>query len=116
MDPLIRLVDVKKCYSSGPTCEIFPLAGVSLDLFQGDRVILLGKSGSGKSTFLNIVGGVDSPTEGGVFFDGREITRMSSQDMAYFRRKEVGFIFQSFNLFPTLTAVSYTHLTLPTKA
>jgi putative ABC transport system ATP-binding protein len=111
MDPLIKLVDVKKCYSSGPACEIFPLAGVSLELFQGDRVILLGKSGSGKSTFLNIVGGVDSPTEGRVFFDGREITRMTSQDMAHFRRKEVGFIFQSFNLFPTLTVGE--NVTLP---
>ncbi|MFH0959565.1 MAG: ABC transporter ATP-binding protein [Pseudomonadota bacterium] len=111
MDPLIRLVDVKKCYSSGPVCEVFPLAGVSMDLFQGDRVILLGKSGSGKSTFLNIVGGVDSPTQGKVFFDGREITRMSISDMAYFRRKEVGFIFQSFNLFPTLTVGE--NVTLP---
>ncbi|MGC8605443.1 MAG: ABC transporter ATP-binding protein, partial [Desulfomonilaceae bacterium] len=103
MDPLIKLIDVRKCYSSGPDCEVFPLAGIDFELFQGERVILFGKSGSGKSTFLNIIGGVDSPTSGRIYFDGREITSMPNADLAYYRRKEVGFIFQSFNLFPTLT-------------
>ncbi|MDD3471911.1 MAG: ABC transporter ATP-binding protein [Syntrophaceae bacterium] len=103
MSELIRLEDVSKCYSSGPSCDIFPLLSVDLELEQGARMILLGKSGSGKSTFLNIVGGVDSPTSGKVFFDGKEITSMSPVDLAEYRRKQVGFIFQSFNLFPTLT-------------
>ncbi len=103
MAGLLRLENVSKCYSSGPNCEVFPLSSVSLELEQGDRIILLGKSGSGKSTFLNIVGGVDTPTSGKVFFNGRELTSLSQTDLADYRRKEVGFIFQSFNLFPTLT-------------
>ncbi|MCX5874257.1 MAG: ABC transporter ATP-binding protein [Deltaproteobacteria bacterium] len=111
MGPLLKLIDVRKCYSSGPKCDIFPLAGVSFELLQCERVILLGKSGSGKSTFLNIVGGMDSPTQGQVFFDGSEITRMSPVDLAHYRRREVGFIFQSFNLFPTLTVGE--NVTLP---
>ncbi|MGC8657980.1 MAG: ABC transporter ATP-binding protein [Desulfomonilaceae bacterium] len=111
MEPLLRLVNVRKCYSSGPQCEIFPLAGIDFELCQGERAILFGKSGSGKSTFLNIVGGVDSPTKGEVYFDNREITAMSHEDLAHYRRKEVGFIFQSFNLFPTLTVGE--NVTLP---
>lgn len=111
MPELIRLENVSKCYSSGPTCEVFPLDSVSLELQQGERMILLGKSGSGKSTFLNIVGGVDTPTSGKVFFNSKELTSLSHSDLADYRRKEVGFIFQSFNLFPTLTVGE--NLTLP---
>lgn len=103
MTELIRLENVSKCYSSGPNCDVFPLFSVNLQLDQGARMILLGKSGSGKSTFLNIVGGVDTPTSGRVFFNGTELTALSQADLANYRRKEVGFIFQSFNLFPTLT-------------
>ncbi len=103
MSQLIKLDNVSKCYLSGQSCEVFPLLSVSLELQQGDRMILLGKSGSGKSTFLNIVGGVDSPTSGRVFFNGKELTALSQTDLADYRRREVGFIFQSFNLFPTLT-------------
>lgn len=66
-------------------------------------MVLLGKSGSGKSTFLNIVGGVDLPTRGRVLFDGRDLSALSQAELAQYRRREVGFIFQSFNLFPTLT-------------
>lgn len=111
MAGLIRLEKVSKCYSSGPSCEVFPLSSVSLELGQGERMILLGKSGSGKSTFLNIVGGIDTPTSGKVFFKGRELTSLTRGDLADYRRKEVGFIFQSFNLFPTLTVGE--NVTLP---
>ncbi len=100
---MIRLENVSKCYHSGIACEIFPVKGVSLDIPFGDRIVLLGKSGSGKSTFLNLVGGVDVPTTGRIFFGDREITSLSQGELAGYRRKEVGFIFQSFNLFPTLT-------------
>ena len=103
MASLIRLENVTKCYHSGLSCEIFPLNGIDLDVAQGERIILLGKSGSGKSTFLNLVGGVDQPTSGKVFFDNRDITTLSQSELAQYRRKEVGFIFQSFNLFSTLT-------------
>lgn len=101
--PLIRLEHVSKCYHSGLSCDIFPLDGVSLDIARGERIVLLGKSGSGKTTFLNLVGGVDRPTTGKVFFGERDITTLSQKELAEYRRREVGFIFQSFNLFPTLT-------------
>jgi putative ABC transport system ATP-binding protein len=103
MGPLLRLEDVSKCYPSGRSCEVFPLNAVTLDIDQGERIILLGKSGSGKSTFLNLVGGVDVPTSGRISFDGRDLASLSQRDLAWYRRTEVGFIFQSFNLFPTLT-------------
>lgn len=103
MAPLLKLESVTKCYITGLTCEIFPINGVSLHIAAGERIILLGKSGSGKSTFLNLVGGVDRPTSGSVFFDGRDLAALSSYELAQYRRTQVGFIFQSFNLFSTLT-------------
>lgn len=102
-DSLIRLDNVSKSFHSGLSCEIYPLNSISLDVDQGERIILLGKSGSGKTTFLNLVGGVDVPTSGDIFFDGRRISAMSSSELALYRRKEVGFIFQAFNLFSTLS-------------
>lgn len=103
MSLLLRLENVSKSYHAGGASEIFPLAGVNLEVNQGERIVLLGKSGSGKTTFLNMIGGMDSPTSGKIFFDGLEITRFSPTQLAQYRRKEIGFIFQSFNLFPTLT-------------
>lgn len=101
--PLIRLENVRKCYHSGLSCEIFPLNGIDLDVARGEKIILLGKSGSGKSTFLNLVGGIDQPTSGTVFFGNRDMRTLSHPELAFYRRKEVGFIFQSFNLFSTLS-------------
>jgi putative ABC transport system ATP-binding protein len=111
MQPLVRLENVTKHYPSGVSRAVVPLNDVTLEIAQGERILLLGKSGSGKSTFLNILGGVDLPTSGRVFFDGREITALHQEDLALYRRKEVGFVFQSFNLFPTLTVGE--NLTLP---
>jgi len=101
--PVLRLENVRKCYHSGLSCEIFPLNGIDLEVARGEKIILLGKSGSGKSTFLNLVGGIDQPTSGKVFFDDRDMTTLSHPELARYRRREVGFIFQSFNLFSTLT-------------
>ena len=103
MPPLLRLERVTKRYHSGEAAAIFPLDDVNLELHEGERIVLLGKSGSGKTTLLNLVGGVDVPTSGRVFFAGTEITGLSSEDLARYRRREIGFIFQSFNLFSTLT-------------
>jgi len=103
MTPLLRLVNVGKSYVTGSTGEIFPVRDVSIDIFQGDRIGLLGKSGSGKTTFLNLVGGVDTPSSGTIHFNGRDLGALSPPQLAHYRRSEVGFVFQSFNLFPTLT-------------
>ncbi len=103
MKSLLHLVHVSKRFHNGEGCEVFPLRDVNLQMEHGERIILLGKSGSGKTTFLNLVGGMDSPTEGKIFFNGNEITGLSTVKLAEYRRKDVGFIFQSFNLFPTLT-------------
>ncbi len=103
MDTLIRLENVTKCYQSGVSCALFPLKGVSLEIRDGERVVLLGKSGSGKTTFLNLIGGVDRPTTGRIFFGDQELSAVAPSVLAQYRRKDVGFIFQSFNLFPTLT-------------
>lgn len=100
---LIRLHNVSKCYQSGGSCELFPLNGVSLEILRGQRIVLLGKSGTGKTTFLNLIGGVDRPTSGRIFFEDREISSLPTEALARYRRKEVGFVFQSFNLFSTLT-------------
>jgi len=103
MAPLLRLQSVTKCYITGLTCQIFPINGITLEIEPGERIILLGKSGSGKSTFLNLVGGVDRPTSGSIFFDGRDLAVLRAYELAQYRRTQVGFIFQSFNLFSTLT-------------
>ena len=103
MNPLIRLHNVSKCYRSGASCELFPLSGVNFEIGRGERIMLLGKSGTGKTTFLNLVGGVDRPTSGSIFFEDLEISALPPGVLAQYRRKEVGFIFQSFSLFSTLT-------------
>ena len=80
------------------------LRGVDLDLYEGELVVLLGASGSGKSTLLNIIGGLDVPTEGHVRFHDQDLTNASSRELTQFRRMHVGFVFQFYNLIPSLTA------------
>jgi len=92
-----------KVYGTGDLA-VHALRGVDLDLYQGDLVVLLGPSGSGKSTLINILGGLDAPTAGQVFFDGRELTAFDDRAMTDYRRHHVGFVFQFYNLIPSLTA------------
>ncbi|NOT62219.1 MAG: ABC transporter ATP-binding protein, partial [Acidobacteria bacterium] len=80
------------------------LAGVSVEIAAGEFVAILGTSGSGKSTLLNLFGGLDRPTSGEIRFDGRDLTPFTSREMARYRLRNVGMIFQSFNLIPTMTA------------
>jgi putative ABC transport system ATP-binding protein len=80
------------------------LRGVDLRVEAGELIVLLGPSGSGKSTFLNIVGGLDVPSEGQVIFEGRDLSSLSEDELTFYRRRHVGFVFQAYNLVPSLTA------------
>ncbi len=99
----LRIVGVTKTYLTGEV-EARALRGVDLELFEGEMVTLLGPSGSGKSTLLNIMGGLDRPTEGRVFFRDQEITALNDAGLTRYRREHVGFVFQFYNLIPSLTA------------
>ena len=101
--PILVTEGITKVYRSGPVA-VHALAGVSLTLYQSEVVVLLGASGSGKSTLLNILGGLDQPTDGRVFFRDRELTGLTDAGLTEFRRDHVGFVFQFYNLVPSLTA------------
>ena len=92
-----------KVYKTGEV-EVHALRGVDLDLYHGEFVVLLGASGSGKSTLLNIIGGLDIPTAGRVLFHDHELTRANTGELTEYRRTHVGFVFQFYNLIPSLTA------------
>nr|WP_231510274.1 ABC transporter ATP-binding protein [Fischerella sp. PCC 9605] len=94
---------ITKVYRMGEV-EVHALRSIYLDLYEGEFVVLLGPSGSGKSTLLNILGGLDVPTSGHVFFRNRDLTHASEAELTRFRRNCVGFIFQFYNLIPSLTA------------
>jgi putative ABC transport system ATP-binding protein len=102
-DPLFCVRGLTKIYPSGEV-EVRALDGVDLDLFAGELVVLLGASGSGKSTLLNILGGLDVPTEGTVTYRSKDLTQADEKMLTLYRRNTVGFIFQFYNLIPSLTA------------
>lgn len=95
--------DLTKVYKMGAV-EVTALDHVDIELYQGELVVLLGPSGSGKSTLLNILGGLDQPTSGTVSFGGEDLTRASDRKLTTYRRDHVGFVFQFYNLIPSLTA------------
>ena len=92
-----------RIYRTGPD-EVHALRGVDLDLLGGEFIALLGPSGSGKSTLLNLLGGLDRPSSGEMWFRGEALTRLDDRALALYRRRHVGFVFQSYNLIPSLTA------------
>ena len=98
-----RARNLTKVYGSGPAA-VHALRGVDLDMPDGELAVLLGASGSGKSTFLNIIGGLDHPTSGQVWFRDLELTALSDAALTGYRRRSVGFVFQFYNLIPSLTA------------
>ncbi len=100
---LVVLEDVVKTYRMGET-TVTALNHTDLVLDRGEFVVILGPSGSGKTTLLNLIGGIDSPSEGRVVVDGEDISRYGQRELTLFRRRKVGFVFQFFNLIPTLTA------------
>ena len=101
--PLFQARGLTKVYGSG-TAEVRALAGVDLDLYEGELIVLLGPSGSGKTTLLNQLGGLDTPTAGTLDYRGMDLTHADESQLTQFRRDSVGFIFQFYNLIPSLTA------------
>jgi putative ABC transport system ATP-binding protein len=99
---IVDLHNVSKHYATGAQ-RVDALHGVSLAVQEGELVTILGPSGSGKSTLLNIIGGIDFPDEGSVVVAGQDLTGLTNSQLTLFRRRTVGFVFQFFNLIPTLT-------------
>lgn len=109
--PLIAAREVSKIYRMGQT-EVAALDQVSMGVDKGEFLAIQGTSGSGKSTLLNLLGGLDHPTSGEVLFDGKSLAPFSKKEMARYRRRSVGMIFQNFNLITTMTAVENIRLAL----
>ncbi len=103
MSEFIEFQDVKKIYKMGEV-EIPALAGVSFTIQRGEFVVIAGASGAGKSTILNILGGMDTCTSGNIFVDGAEVSRMNARELCDYRRLDIGFVFQFYNLVQNLTA------------
>ncbi len=102
-DVIFRAKGLTKVYRMGEV-EVHALRGIDLELQRGEFVVMLGPSGSGKSTLLNILGGLDVPTDGQVWYHGEDLTHASDARLTQFRREHVGFVFQFYNLIPSLTA------------
>ena len=102
-EPIIKLENVWRTYQLGKT-EVQALRGLSLEIIPGAFVAIMGASGSGKSTLLNMIGCLDFPSKGKVYLKGKDISKMSESQLAQFRGKILGFVFQEFNLFPNLNA------------
>jgi putative ABC transport system ATP-binding protein len=111
MPSIIELDNIQKSYYLGKQ-ELKVLKGISLQVFKNEYVALMGPSGSGKSTLMNIVGCLDSPTAGHYILNGEDVSKMQDDDLADVRNKEIGFVFQQFNLLPRLTAVENVALPL----
>lgn len=109
--PLIRTLELGKVYSSGKI-RVEALRRVSLEISSGTFTGITGSSGSGKSTLMNLLAGLDRPTDGRILVEGIDITRMSREELALYRRFQVGMVFQSFNLVPAMTARENTALPL----
>ena len=109
--PIVRTKDVYKYYRTGDT-QVTALSGVSLEFQQGDFVSIMGPSGGGKTTFLNCLGGLDLPDQGEIYFKNRLLNKMGDNELTELRRKEIGFVFQFFNLMPTLTVQENVELPL----
>ena len=111
MQGIIHIENIRKSYYLGKH-ELPVLKGISLDIYKNEYVALMGPSGSGKSTLMNILGCLDSPSGGQYILNGKDVSRMPDDDLAAVRNKEIGFVFQQFNLLPRLTAAENVALPL----
>ncbi|MBO4456649.1 MAG: ABC transporter ATP-binding protein [Butyrivibrio sp.] len=109
---ILRVEDLKKTYGDGDA-KVEALRGVNISVEKGEFVAIVGTSGSGKSTLLHMVGGLDRPTSGKVFIDGKEIFELKDEELTIFRRRKIGFVFQAFNLVPVLSV--YENIVLPVE-
>ena len=109
MDPIIRAEKVWKIYGQGDAAT-YALKGVNVDIYPGEFVAIMGPSGSGKSTLMHILGLLDTPTKGHVYVHGRDVSTLSEDERAILRRKTIGFVFQQYNLSPSLTAIENVEL------
>jgi putative ABC transport system ATP-binding protein len=108
---LIEVRDLKKRYLMG-TEEVWALDGVSLDIEKGEYIAIMGPSGSGKSTFMNMIGCLDTPTSGSYHLNDRDVSQLSDDDLAEIRNREIGFVFQTFNLLPRVDCLRNAELPL----
>lgn len=111
MEPFIQVKNVRKVYRMGEE-RVVALDNVSLDIFKGEVICFLGSSGSGKSTFLNMVAGLEKPTKGEIYIGGIPIHTLNEENITLFRQKNIGFIFQAYHLLPMFTAVENVSLSL----
>lgn len=107
---IVKMENVTKVYGEGDS-RVWGLHDVNLSIEQGEILAVVGASGSGKSTLLNVIGGVDSPTSGNVIVDGKDITKLNDDQMAVFRRRKIGFVFQAYHLIPVLSVEE--NITMP---
>jgi len=111
---IINVTDLYKTYGKGEN-EVKAVNGVTLDIYEGELLIILGSSGSGKSTLLNMIGGMDLPGSGSINFKGRDISHYKDRELTDYRKKNIGFVFQSFNLIGELTVYENVALVANTK-
>jgi len=110
-EPLIRAENLWKTYEMGSE-KIHALHGVSFDLHRNEYIAIMGPSGSGKSTLMNLIGCLDTPSQGRYFLNGKLVSEMDDDELAYIRNREIGFVFQTFNLLPRVTALQNVELPL----
>ena len=109
---ILKAVNLRKIYEQGET-EVRALDGINLEVEKGEFVAIVGTSGSGKSTLLHIIGGLDNPTSGQVIVDGQNLSHMTDEELTIFRRRNIGFVFQQYNLVPMLNV--WENIVLPVK-
>ncbi len=109
---LIRIRNLWKTYDMGQAVQVQALRGVDLDIERGEYIAIMGPSGSGKSTLMNLIGCLDTPTEGEYELNGKMVGQLSDDELAYIRNKEIGFVFQTFNLLARATALHNVELPL----